>query len=157
VGAQSQTFDINISAISEGVYQSESGALIVTNECDVPNHTQVMLNDHNFFSYTQTEAVVITPDVCFDYFGGCVEEAYFEPYVGYEVVIKVCSVRGVLFLPLDQEVLSNSRAVYDKTSRMLFLYDVEVWENLVNVGFVYEQVKLQYQEGNTFKVLEVTE
>jgi len=155
--ALSQTFSININAIDENIYQSESGALIVTEPCEVPNHTQVMLKDHDFFSYTQSEAVIITPDICFSHFSGCVDEAYFEPYIEYETVIKVCKVNGVLFLPLNQEVVNDSRAIYDKSSQMLFLYDVEIWENLQNVGFTYGKIRLHYQEGNTFKVMEVVE
>ena len=143
--AYSQEYALTVSEISPTIYLSQSGIIISTDlDCLPLSNKQVVL-DRNRFTYTENEPYIVSPNICTGAYSGCVDEPYFAPYVDYHDVSYSCSVLGVIGLSDFSDIdLECGRAMFDKTSKRLYLYNTEIWENLqyTQVTHPYAQMKL---------------
>ncbi|MCU7836520.1 MAG: hypothetical protein KZQ83_14885 [gamma proteobacterium symbiont of Taylorina sp.] len=162
-----QDFSLQLENKYDSVYESLSGVIVVSDDdCNVPDYTTVNLHYYGSpadlsavagvsyglidnFTYKVEEPVIIKYEACPPDIGACVEEPFFEAYIDYQNVTKKCNVYGVAKLRgLSQTVItSTSRSVYDATSQRLYLYDTEIYKNLLDTKTVISFVQLHFIDG----------
>ena len=136
--AHAAQYMLTITEVSPEIYESESGIVVVSDEtCPLRESTAVNLfyradRKNDYLSYTEDVRVIEDG----------VEKTISESFT--------CPVRGVvglsdyggLQIPTN---LSNPK--YDADAGNLYLYNIELWENLGDSGFRIDFARLKFVDG----------
>ena len=143
----SAQYNITISEIYPGIYKSLSDVIISGDtNCLVGNFQDVILYEDKFTYVLEYPSIGGT---CPAGFGGCPDD--LEPFLINNEELITCSVYGVIGLSFDQ---SNSKAIFDRDSMRLYLYNTEIWERLEFTGQTYPYVQMRLMDSLTFEVEE---